>query len=568
MGQVKYFLKENTVRILIIFLLFAYWIPILRFGFDPHHDGLILATVYETDINSPPAPFNQYGLAWFLLLKLGVGLVSPDYFFLALRVVTFTCYFFAIVVTYLLAKHFLTTKSSLNTIILLLGIQPFVTDFNSGMIPWPSALSMILIPLAALFLITTESPQRSSRAIVLDAAAGFIVFVILLTRFQIGLAIFIGCIVLLLLYRLTRKFLSFLGGFTLALVLFLIYSIKVQILSNIIDDVIGFGSTYILGDKSTYPKPIWTFVLTLTFICIYVSLHYSPILRPTRLTLTLLAVCLFLFLVFTFSILSARDLSPVQILTVASRRVWIAGLLATAISSAFILLIHLVRQRELPAFKLSLLIGFGFVAELQVYPLFDQMHAWWGATPIIILTLLYVLTHKQILCLSKLGRKIIEALVLSIVLATSSITFYSTLNHDRVPLQIKGFSGILIDWEESREITSTNSFLEKQIATKDQVLNLCTNANVFFDSVSRPSSASRAFVFWTPMFRLDSLRDDILSSRPTKIVTCSLVTNPVFFKEYQSLQFKILEFFSNDLSEPVTFVSPKNVIWKVYSTRY
>lgn len=568
MGQVKYFSKENTVRILIIFLLFAYWIPILRFGFDPHHDGLILATVYETDINSPPAPFNQYGPAWFLLLKVGVGLVSPDYFFLALRVVTFTCYFFAIVVTYLLAKHFLTTKSSLNTIILLLGIQPFVTDFNSGMIPWPSALSMILIPLAALFLITTESPQRSSRAIVLDAAAGFIVFVILLTRFQIGLAIFIGCIVLLLLYRLTRKFLSFLGGFTLALVLFLIYSIKVQILSNIIDDVIGFGSTYILGDKSTYPKPIWTFVLTLTFICIYVSLHYSPILRPTRLTLTLLAVCLFLFLVFTFSILSARDLSPVQILTVASRRVWIAGLLATAISSAFILLIHLVRQRKLPSFKLSLLIGFGFVAELQVYPLFDQMHAWWGATPIIILTLLYVLTHKQILCLSKLGRKIIEALVLSIVLATSSITFYSTLNHDRVPLQIKGFSGILIDWEESREITSTNSFLEKQIATKDQVLNLCTNANVFFDSVSRPSSASRAFVFWTPMFRLDSLRDDILSSRPTKIVTCSLVTNPVFFKEYQSLQFQILEFFSNDLSEPVTFVSPKNVIWKVYSTRY
>jgi hypothetical protein len=567
-GQVKYFLKENTVRLLIIFLLFAYWVPILRFGFDPHHDGLILATVYETDVNSPPAPFNQYGPAWFLLLKVGVGLVSPDYFFLALRVVTFTCYFFAIVVTYLLAKHFLTTKSSLNTIILLLGIQPFVTDFNSGMIPWPSALSMILIPLAALFLITTESPQRSSRAILLDAAAGFTVFVILLTRFQIGLAIFIGCIVLLLLYRLTRKFLSFLGGFTLALVLFLIYSIKVQILSNIIDDVIGFGSTYILGDKSTYPKPIWTFVLTLTFIFIYVALHYSPILRPTRLTLTLLAVCLFLFLVFTFLILSARDLSPVQILTVASRRVWIAGLLATAISSVFILLFHLVRQRKLPAFKLPLLIGFGFVAELQVYPLFDQMHAWWGATPIIILTLLNVLTHKQILCLSKLGRKIIEALVLSIVLATSSITFYSTLNHDRVPLQIKGFSGILIDWEESREITSTNSFLAKQIATKDQVLNLCTNANVFFDSVSRPSSASRAFVFWTPMFRLDSLRDDILSSRPTKIVTCSLVTNPVFFQEYQSLQFQILEFFSNDLSEPVTFVSPEKVIWKVYSTRY
>jgi hypothetical protein len=561
------FLKENAIRSLIIVLLFTYWIPILRFGFDPHHDGLIVATVHNLDINSPPAPFNQYGPVWFLVLKIITGLVSLEYFLLMLRVVTFSFYLFAIIATYFVAKHFLTTKNSLNVIILLLGIQPFVTDFNSGMIPWPSAFSMFLIPLAALLLLTTEPSLRSGRATLLDSSAGFIVFIILLTRFQIGLAIFLGCTVLFLLYGLVKRLFSFLCGFIVALFLFLVYSIKVQVLSNTLDDVIGFGATYVFGDKSTYPKPFWTLILMFMFILVYIALHYSPILRLSKWSLTLATICFALSLVSAFIVLSARDLTLIQMLTVASRRVWIAILLATAISSAVALLFHLAKRRKLPEFKLALLVGFGFVSEVQVFPLFDQMHAWWGATPIIILTLAYAITHKQLRNLDNFGRRRIEMIVLSIVLVISSVTFYSTLNHDRVALPVKGFSGILIDSNEGKEIVSTNSFLESQISTKDQVLNLCTNANVFFNSVNRPTSASRAFVFWPSMFGLESLKRDILSSQPTKIVTCSLVTNPIFYEEYQSLQYQILESFSEGLSEPITFISPNAVTWKVYSTR-
>lgn len=559
------FLLENKVRCAVILLLFSYWIPILRFGFDPHHDGLIVGTVHNLELKSSTTPFNQYGPAWFLLLKFITSLLPHEYFFLITRLVTLAFYLFAIISTYYLAKHYLSVRQSLNVVILILGIQPFATDFNSDMIPWPSALAMFLIPFSALLILSADSTPKSNNAMILNAFAGSCVSLIILTRVQIGFAIFLGCLTLFLLYKRIRQLAFFSLGFCISISLFLLYLIRRGIFLDTLNDVIGFGSTYVLGDKSTFPKPIWTTVLTISFILIYFIFRFIPSFNLSKLMASGVAVILATLFVGAILVLSSRNLSFVQLLTVATRRIWIAILLATALTAAVALLVSLVRRTVLLDFKLALLIGFGFVAELQVFPLFDQMHAWWASTPIIILTLICVISHSKVKTLSRFGKNSIEIAALLSVVLVSLITFYSTLSHVRVPLQINGFSGILINATEGKEIAGTNRFLISHISKNDKVLNLCTNANVFFDSVNRPHSASRVFIFWSPMFEVDSLKNSILFSEPSKIVTCSSVTNPSFYQQYMKLQNQILSTFEGRISKPIQYISENEVTWKVYS---
>lgn len=558
------FLGQNKLRCAVIFLLLAYWIPILRFGFDPHHDGLIVGTVHNFEFNSSFTPFNQYGPAWFLLLKWVTGLLPQEFFFLILRLTTLTFYLLAIISTYYLSKFFLSVRQSLNVVILILAIQPFVTDFNSGMIPWPSALAMFLTPFSAFLILSAHINLKTMKGAILNAFAGACVSLIILTRVQIGVAIFLGCVILFLLYKHAREFVFFSFGFFITLSLFTIYFFRTGVLSDILNDVIGFGSTYVLGDKSTFPKPIWTTALTVLFILAYFVLLYIPIIKPNKLVIGLVAVIFLTLMAAGVAVLAGRNLSPTQFMTVSTRRVWIAILLATALSTTISLLVRLVRRKGIPDFKVTLLIGFAFVAEIQVFPLFDQMHAWWASTPVIILCLVCINSHRRIRELSERVKRRIELITLTFVVFVSVITFYSTLNHVRVPLQVSGFSGILVNASEAKEIEYTNLFLASQINKKDKVLNICTNANVFFDSLNHPYSASRAFVFWSPMFEVDALRKSILISNPSKIVTCSSVTNPIFYPEYKRFQDQILNSFEEALGKPIIYLSENGVTWMVY----
>jgi hypothetical protein len=291
-----------------------------------------------------------------------------------------------------------------------------------------------------------------------------------------------------------------------------------------------------------------------------------PIIDPNGVLKSIFLVLFISLVVLATFYLSRRNLNYVQILTVGFRRVWISVLLATFFIAIFSVLFNLIKARRLPEYKYSLLIGFSLVAELQIWPLFDQMHAWWGATPIVILAVVYFTNHKQIVSRNFAFKNRLEYVAILGIVLISLATFSASLSHSRVPLKLNGFSGVLIDSREGRELEGTNFFLNSHISKRDRVLNLCTNANVFFESLGNPLSASRLFVFWTPMFDIDAYQKDILSSKPTKVVTCTLVTNPIFYPEYKSLQDKILGNFDQRLGEPVVYSSSKGVIWKVYSS--
>jgi hypothetical protein len=155
--------------------------------------------------------------------------------------------------------------------------------------------------------------------------------------------------------------------------------------------------------------------------------------------------------------------------------------------------------------------------------------------------------------------------ILGIVFIVSLTTFLATINHPRTPLRLPGFSGILISKSEGAELVGVQNFLKDKISRSDSILNLCTNANVFFDPKNGPTSASRAFLFWTPMFDSKSLRADLLNAKPSKIVTCSFVTNPTFYADYKVKQSLILDEYKIENTDPAIYHSPNGVEWKIYS---
>jgi hypothetical protein len=388
---------------------------------------------------------------------------------------------------------------------------------------------------------------------------------VILTRVQIGIALVVLIFILLALYRKWRELRGVASGFLIFGLTTTGYLIKMGWFHDFVTDVFGFGSGYVFGNRDTFPRPTWTITLTFLFILFFAL---SQKLSPQDIAKWVHFALLFAVIVslpLANYVLAKRGLSLVQVLTVASRRVWISIILATAIYSVGVFLYRWMSLRKLPDFNFALLVLVSLVAELQVWPLFDQMHAWWSATPCVILTILFIRSHGFVSKMKLSQIKQVEAVALGAVVVISLITFFASVSHSRIPLRLPGFSGILISKSEAAELVGVQKFLDSKISEQDLVLNLCTNANVFFNPKNGPTSASRAFLFWTPMFDSESLRADLFNAKPTKIVTCSQVTNPIFYPSYLEKQNQILDSYRNRMTNPSIYDSPNGVEWKVYS---
>lgn len=560
---------QNKFELSLILILTLTWFPLLRFGFDSHHDGLMASTLNNIKLGNDGVgnwPFNQYGPAWFLILKSITPLVSSQYFFIAARSITLCFYFLAFLLTYLVSKRFLSRRLSLITVIVIMTIQPFVSDYNSDMIPWPSAFSMALIPLAALSILRAIDRKSQKNLLVNTAIASASISLVTLSRVQIGLALLLGVLLVLIVYRRLLEAITLVIGYVVITSIFVFYFVRMQWLPDMLSDVFKFGALYVTGDKSTYPKPHWTFILSFSLVILFYVLQNSGLLRFInshfkRIFLPILIILVTLGVV----VLSARDLNSVQLISVAFRRVWISAIIAALAISFLELFSMWLKKRELPSVQYAVLVVFAIVAELQVWPLFDQMHAWWSSTPAVILGVVLTSQNKALNALAVPGRKFVYSFAGICVLAIYLITFSTTVSHERVPLKIQGYSGILISEKDGLELESVNHFLVTSLNPGNSVLNLCTNGNPFFSPDSGFPSASRVFVFWSQMTSIESMKQAITSAQPDQIVTCSFVTNPVFYKEYSDAQRSLLSTFSDNFSKSAEYLSPNNVTWTVYS---
>jgi hypothetical protein len=553
------------------------WIPLLFIGFDSHHDGLILTTVnmiQDSIQNKGEWPFNQYGPFWAMPFSLITYALPHDLVFITLRIMTVGFYFLTGFLIYHLAKLISTTRIAFLSLLIFFLSQPFVSDFGSDLVPWPSAVIMPMFVLVVLLFFRISVGTGTNRQVkYYSYIGGILVCGIFFSRAQIGFLMFLTFIFLLLVkHRITAAVFFVLGflSLTLILVSFLSYF---GWLSDAINDQFIFGSLYLRGDTSTYPIPIFTFIGTCSFILllnfgkkffVFAHAEYS----------TKIVISFFLgFLAFTFMafyiFLDSRNIDSLAILTTIFRRFWISYYLAAILFSVFGQLrktyhsYKLNRTASRTLYTRNALVLFSLVGELQVYPLFDQMHFWWGSVPAVILTL--IVTKETLIdgiISPHLKNKLVTAFLLTAtLLSLIQMTGQLSKPYARFPQDIS--KHLWVSPKTSAEQEKLQEFFSGNIPVDSSVLNLCANSDIFFsDRTIR--SATRIFVLWPNITEIASMKRSMISSKPDIVLTCSLSRIPSFQEDSEFVQQEIL---NKSLDNPQVFAvlkSSPNMAWQLW----
>jgi hypothetical protein len=520
---------------LVLLVVVLLWIPLVFIGFDSHHDGLILTTVNmlnDSIQNQGQWPFNQYGPFWASPYLLITYALPDELVFTTLRIITVCFYLLTGFLIYHCAKFISSNRIAFFSALVFFLSQPFVSDYGSGLVPWPSAVIMPMMMLVVLLVLRMHAVKETSKQVkYYSSLLGLIVSGILFSRAQIGILLFISFIFIFYLKRSLLAVSFFLIGFfsfTLILFAFLEYF---GWLSDAINDEFIFGSLYLRGDTSTYPTPIFTIVGTTSFLMIlyFGKKVLSFIIERNLLKqlIVLLSVLLSFIVTACYILLNSRGIDSIAIVSTVSRRVWISYYLAVIIYSVFEQLIKVFanyknsKSKNRTFSNRNALVLFSVVGELQIYPLFDQMHFWWGSVPAVILIVI-VTKENFIDPISSLNvnNKLANVfLILTTLLCLIQISGQLAKPYSRYPQEIVKYLWASPSVSEKQE--QLQRFFNTNIPKSSSVLNLCANSDVFFSDADVRSS-SRIFVLWPNITEVANMKQSMISSTPDIVLTCSL----------------------------------------------
>ena len=562
---------------IILLLEILVWIPLLFIGFDSHHDGLILTTVnmiQDSIRNKGEWPFNQYGPFWAMPFSLITYALPHDWVFITLRIVTVSFYFLTGFLIYHLAKLISTTRIAFLSLLIFFLSQPFVTDFGSDLVPWPSAVIMPMFVLVVLLFFRMSVGTETNRQVkYYSYICGTLVCGIFFSRAQIGFLMFLTFIFLLLVkHRITAAAFFVAGCLSLTLILFSFLS-YFGWLSDAINDQFIFGSLYLRGDTSTYPSPVFTFIGASSFILLLNFGKRSFVFATTEYSIKIVISFFlgFLALIFIafYIFLNSRNIDSLAILTTIFRRIWISYYLAAIIFSVFGQLRKTYHSYKFNGsasstlYTRNALVLFSLVGELQVYPLFDQMHFWWGSVPAVVLTI--IVTKETLIdgiVSSYLKNKmIITFLLTATLLSLIQMTGQLSKPYARFPQDIAKY--LWVSPKTGAEQETLQNFFSDNIPVGSSVLNLCANSDILFSN-RRISSATRIFVLWPNITEIASMKRSLISSKPDIVLTCSLSRIPSFQENSELVQREIL---NKSLDNPQVFAilqSSPNMTWRLW----
>jgi hypothetical protein len=469
---------------------------------------------------------------------------------------------------------FVSQKLAKVVVILFLGSQPFTTDFGSDLVPWPSAIVMPIIISIAYFSILqmneSESHRNTSR---FQIYIGLLLPVVILTRIQVGVLLLIATLIAIYLSKEKFRYLRFFLGFFISTLIFTIYLAYFGWLKGALYDQVIFGSTYLSADRSTFPQPIFT-IIGIIFFCAMATIFPRILknlgwLNPKKLSLFFIAVILSTLLVGIFLFYS-RSLSVVPIIVVISRRFWISFSLACLL----ILLAGIVnpayrnRRFEIRDTEFSkdvvLLLFFAFCFQSQIYPLFDQMHFWWGS-PLTFLVMVIVWKKYFEPTVSHFNKRAnLGALSALFLLTSTLVPWVSQISQHKEILPIEVGSYLYAAPIYSQSENQLQDFFHANIEKGTRVLNLCDNANIFFEG-GRYIPASRFFVFWgEQMSHAAGISKSFLQSNPDVVLTCGLTQVPSLRSKQEAMQQSILKKLVSDSVIPIVYDAQSNKVWKIY----
>lgn len=563
---------RKRFNFLVFVILAGLWIPLVFLNFDPHHDGLILTTIRLTEraiVEGGQYPFNQYGPSWMLPFLLVGSFVSDDYLFLALRLITVFLYLFSSFLLIRVSRFFMPSNKAWVPGALFLSAQPFVSDIGSDLVPWPSAIAMPLVILSLYFSIKSLKGAATMSLF----WVGFLTPLILLSRLQIGLLTGISILVLLIFHRNYRSLFSAILGFCISGFLLIATLIKLNWFESAVYDQIIFGLTYLSADKSTFPKPVVTFFGTLLVVALLqftpkIFMLYSQINKFFK--VFAVAIGLSCMLLISFTLIYRRDLSPSHLVVVATRRFWIIAIIGCLIFFFMKLLWGSIKLSKLRSSwflenqQSVLLLLFAVSLQSQTYPLFDQMHFWWGSPlSFLVATLVIRDLSKKIVLPDKMFQ-LLRFVFCAIVGLSLLVPWLDQVTKEKYEYPKEIGSKIYSSNIASSEQRELQQFFLNNMAVGSRVLNLCDDTNVFFGA-SRFITASRFFVFWgEQMSHADQIFIDMKSSNPDYIVTCDLIHAPALRSKQELTRSLLIQSLPFKITPIETFVGHEGRRWDIF----
>lgn len=555
------------------------WIPLAFIGFDSHHDGLILTSVHqfrEALHSNSDWPFNQYGPSWLLIFGGLTWFVPNTWVFLVLRMITILSYLLSAFLVWKTALRLSGVRTSFLTLLLFFFTQPFVTDLGSDLVPWPSSLVMPLVAGVVLIHVDVLSkPVQNFLANVKIFLAGILITIVFFCRIQVGLSTLIISLLSLLILKRYKFGLYLILGFISITTVMMLFLAANGWLADALSDEFIFGSVYLRGYKSSYPLPIFTIVGTLIFLATLRLATEIPkavkIISRHRSLLLFSAILITSLFTFSIQYLNSRGLDIIDITSVITRRFWICYYLAVLIYSIFSQFALTSKERKnlghvgLKLAVRNVLLLLSLASQIQIFPLFDQMHFWWGSVPGVVLVALFTLEKFGPLISGEGRQQTVFTVLLMVAVVSNALPMSSQLSKARVQFPTEISSHLYVPESQAVTERKLQNFFEKEIPSGSKVLNLCENANVFFADRSY-SSASRVFVFWVNMPNDSLIMRDINNSEPNVVVTCSMNRVSELQGESERVQQKVLNKVLSTDKSSVIYRVDRNQVWTIWKS--
>jgi hypothetical protein len=563
----------RNIGITALICLVSFWIPLPFLNFDPHHDGLSLTTIELTKQalrGGVPVPFNQYGAFWTVPYLAISYIIPSEYLFLGMRFVTVLIYLGTARIMFKLSQLFLSKNLSIAATVLFLGAQPFNSDYGSSLVPWPSVVIMPLMPLIAYLMLKEVIGFEKSwgRGIPIGA----IVPLVLFTRIQVGALLTLTVVIWLIWRRNYRLTVAVTLGFGLTLTFAVCVLQYLGWLNDSLYDQFIFGATYLSADKSTFPKPIITFfaagLCALFLLLLDIFKRRFNFLAVLRSSITFIVVGLLGILSFLYLLL-IRKMDFVNTIVIFTRRFWIVVGLGILLYSGITLALRFARRREsFNIFPRSgrevvlLLLALSF--QSQVYPLFDQMHFWWGSPLTFVILALVLSRIQENLRVSLVNRNLILISATCLLIIVNLLPWISQISREKIGLPEEIGKFIYSGTQAASLQHGEQVFFAQNITPGARVLNLCDDPNVFF----KPDTyvpASRFFVFWgEQMSHADDIIASFRSSNPDFLVTCGLTHAPALRVSQEEFQAELVRTILPGALPVASLALDPSKVWHVY----
>ncbi|CAN2230947.1 hypothetical protein MCEBLUE5_00027 [Candidatus Planktophila versatilis] len=498
------------------------WLPTPFIGFFSHHDGLMVTTVMQVRQalqEHHPWPFNQYGPSWALFFGTILSDVPGSYLLISMRLIVLAGYAVTAFFTYKTARLFGGQNFSLLSLILLTANQPFVFD----LLPWPSAFVMPIVSIFAFLIISIVGSENSdkinhNRKLFIS---GSLIPLIIMSRIQVGCLLFVVGIWAVFTFQKRRPILSFLSGFAVSSTIAAGFLAQKGWLTDVIRDQVVFGSSYLHSENNPLPKiTLASVLLILILMLLAKKFHIKNFgLKFQGFESSIFLLCA-LFFVTVLAISTFTGASNLQ--TLITRKLWVSVPLACM---AYMVLRSISRDKKNFARKglviqdnrKMVLLLMSIATYSQIFPLFDQMHSWWGYAPSVILVSLVLQELTENFDKSHIQK--MQSITVSVVTILAAINLTVQFQNN-IPLKTTNeFSLIFISKGQVSEMSKLQSFFSESMPSKSRVLNLCENTDVFFND-QFISSASRVFLYWRAMEKSEYLIKEIKRSKPDYVILC------------------------------------------------